>query len=355
MKRFKLLSVYCLMAVFTMFFAACSSDDEPGMQGDTPPEALIGTWNMDGESSITFRANGTGEIKTEDYADEHESPAMYAPKFKIPGKPGTGRDLITISFTWNYSAADRRITISAQGETMIWNIISLSDGNLVVKDSDGDEMSMQKSADENPDTPDTPGDPEIGATELLYCAWGAAGTKAYEFTKDGYVRMYYKDEETGATKYDNTPFRYDEKTHVISIEEMPGDGFFQVWKVKVLTPTVICLSYVEGGGDVYLSRIGDNEENTIGALSLIYDKELTLMGTTEKMTMTIRANGKVTIAGMTVDYKYNESTHLLTLSAYGEPINEFTVIRLTEDVIFLENKYNDEDGVHKSIVEYRAI
>lgn len=347
-----------------MLFVACSSDDEPTMSGDTPPENLIGTWDMYGTVSVTFRANGTGEIQMPDFDDE-EDYQMFAPKvngFRMSRSSATRaeQNLVTVSFKWSYNASNRQIKILLQGETIVWNVISLSEGNLVIRDSEGEEFSMQKSTGNTPDVPDTPGKFEIGAAELLYGTWGAAGKKIYSFTKNG--EFIQGDIATG---YEKGYFQYDENTHAIYVTWSDGNGAFSM-TVTVLTPTVICLNSHTSGGNVnlFLSRIDENDHNTIGSLSLIYDKKLMAMGMGTlddvPMTMTIGSNGKLTQTAnsynMTFDYEYDENTHLLRLSAYGgQATIQYTVIKLTKDALILERRYIDDGRQKVMLTEYRDI
>lgn len=349
-----------------MLFVACSSDDEPTMSGDTPPENLIGTWDMYGTVSVTFRANGTGEIQMPDFDDE-EDYQMLAPKvngFRMSRSSATRaeQNLVTVSFKWSYNASNRQIKILLQGETIVWNVISLSEGNLIIRDSEGEEFSMQKSVGNTPDVPDTSGKFEIGAAELLYGTWGAAGKKMFGFTKDGELRFYYQEE--GEVGYDKGRFLYNESTHVISVKWEDDDTYGTFATVTVLTPTVICLA--SNGASVFLSRINEDDHNTIGSLSLIYDKKLTAIGVRTldgkptTMTMTIGSNGKITYMTNSqkqiLDYEYDENTHLLSLSAYGGQMTEsLTVIKLTKDVLILENRYIDEGKQEIMLMEYREI
>ncbi len=377
MKYLRIYSMY-LMAIMTMFFAACSEDNEPSMKGDTPPAALIGTWEMGEEMSITFRNNGTGEMTVaDDDEDEDESYRIPSPTQMIhaTNTATNTASKITIPFTWIYKALVNQVIMVVQGETNIWTIDPelLNDNILFVTDSEGDEFSMQKSSDEQPDTPDNPGNEEVGDAELLYGAWGMAGKKVWEFTQDGILKWYYEDEETGAYTFEPTSFRYDSNTHIISYKENENDQFFSHFAtVTTLTPTLIRLHKSgtsepepEPGYSILLSRINDNEEYTIGPLSLIYDKKLTLIGMTTldneptTMTLTIRANGKATMTAnsysMTYSYTYNENTHVLSFYIYGEKNAEYTIFRLTEEVIFLESKYEDEGGLKTQTMEYRAL
>lgn len=347
-----------------MLFVACSSDDEPAMSGDTPPENLIGTWDMYGTVSVTFRANGTGEIQMPDFDDE-EDYQMLAPKVNGFGisRSATARaeqNLMTVSFKWSYNASSRQIKLLLRGETIVWGVISLSEGNLVIRDSEGEEFSMQKSAGNTPDVPDAPGKFEIGAAELLYGTWGAAGKKIYSFTKDG---VFIQGDI--ATGYDKGYFQYDENTHIIHVT-WPNGGSGSA-TVTALSPTIICLTYRRDSGENvngFLSRIDENDHNTIGSLSLIYDKKLTAMGMgaldDAPMTMTIGSNGKLTQTAfsynMTFDYEYDENTHLLSLSAYGgQATMQYTVIKLTKDVLILERRYIDDGRLEVMLTEYREI
>lgn len=377
MKYLRIYSMY-LMAIMTIFFAACSEDNEPSMKGDTPPAALIGTWEMGEEMSITFRNNGTGEMTVADYDEEENEFYRIPSPIQMIHATRTDTNIaspITIPFTWIYKALANQVIMIVQGEKITWTIDPelLNDNILFVKDSEGDEFSMQKSSDEHPDTPDTPGNDEVGNAELLYGAWGMAGKKLWEFTRNGVLKWYYESEETGAYTFESTPFRYDSDTHVISYKEDKNDQFFYPFAtVTTLTPTLIRLHKAgtsepepESGYSILLSRINDNEEYTIGPLSLIYDKKLTLIGMTTldneptTMTLTIRANGKATMTAnshnMPYSYTYNENTHVLSFYIYGEKDAEYTIFRLTEDVLFLESKYEEEGVLKTQTMEYRAL
>ena len=205
---------------------------------------------------------------------------------------------------------------------------------------------------------------------LCYGMWGAAGKKLYGFTKNGEFRWYYSD--GGGVGYDKGYFRYDEKTHIIHVTWSDGDSGSMT--VTALTPTVICLTYRRDSGEnvnVFLSRIDESDHNTIGSLSLIYDKKLTLMGSAfdkdeEPMiiTMTIGSNGKITstenstknLRKQVFDYEYDENSHLLKISAYGGQMTDsLTVIKLTKDALILENRYIDEGKQEITLMEYREI
>ncbi len=152
MKNIKLWFV-CLMAAMTMSFVACNDDDESSMKGDTPPAALIGTWNIGGGNSITFRDNGTGEMTLVDYEEEAELVAGFftAAKGTITKAGSTS----TFSFKWKYTDLSKQVTIALKEGEIVWTIISLSDDSLVIEDSEGDEISMQKESG-NTDVPTTP-------------------------------------------------------------------------------------------------------------------------------------------------------------------------------------------------------
>lgn len=208
--------------------------------------------------------------------------------------------------------------------------------------------------------PDATGRYEVGPAELLYGAWGAAGQKRYEFTRSGEVRFYYVNEETGVFEYETDKFSYNEETHILDMGEDYVD-----FAVTALTPTLIRLTIPEEGTSMFLSRINDNDENTIGPLSKLYGKKLTMIGVATLdddptvMTLTVNADGTARMTansmGFTYKYTYDETTHNLCMYIYGEKTHDFIVIRLTDDVLIVRKRYVDE-GVQKvTDIEYRNI
>lgn len=351
MNRLKLFfATCCLLTVGSVLFTACSNDE--GSEGNFPKE-LIGAWDVYG-STITFRDNGTGEIATSDYEDEDDSEEYSANSLStLLAKTRADQNTVTIPFTWSYKAEGKCIFIVAQGHTIKWRISSLSTDVLIVIDDEGEEIGMRKSTGSKPDNPDDNDGYEIGPKELLYGAWGAAGRKMIEFGKNGMCGLYNDD---GCDIY---PYQYNEETHVISISDDEGLGDVPV---KVLTSNVICLDIRTEGGSIFFSRIKDDDRNTVGPLSLIYDKKLIWMGmgapTGQPLrvapAMTIKANGQIlmtAINGMsyTYNYKYNEHTHQMTMLVMGQEADTWTVIKLTDNAIVVCEEGQDE------IKEYRAM
>ncbi|MDE5561281.1 MAG: hypothetical protein K2J00_05695 [Bacteroidaceae bacterium] len=360
----------CLVGVLTLFLAACSKDDdsdESGMSDGTPKE-LIGTWDMDETTSITFNKNGSGVFKTSDFDDDDDDDGAYS-RLIVQAKSeaatrANNSALITISFKWKYSSNPPMLKITLQGETMVWYIESISESSLTITDEDGITFTMQKNTGNTPVTPETPY--KIGSKELLYGDWGVAGTKIYGFTKNGVFLWHHLDgsaPETGE-------YTYNEETHALRIY----DGGWSAYEIIALTPTVIGITreeWEEWEGRLkkyttFYSRINENEENTIGPISLIYDKKMFVTGVkgydheyTHIMTITFKSNGKYTMTidgqSATANYVYDESTHKLIMSAYGGT-SVLNIIKLTENCIITETEIVDEDGnSKKQRIEYVAI
>ena len=350
-----------LLALLMLMFTACSSDDNESQTPDgTFPAELIGTWDMGG-GHITFRDNMTGVMTFAGYSVADVRTREAVRSFRPQKASGT-----TIEFKWTYSATDSRISLIYMGQTEVWTLVSLANGTLVVRDSDGETITMQRASgtdnDGNDDDDDTgiPTGGEVGPAYLLTGTWGAAGRKFYTFANNGTILYHYIDEQTGAETYESGAYVYDENNHILTIEDM---GRVQV---TAMTEDVIRLTFIEDGSSLWLSRITDGEKYTVGPLSLIYDKKLTMIGVASLdneptvITVTIRSSGEYVMSvnsmTMTYKYRYDESTRTLTVSAPdGTVVQTSTVIRLTEKVVFLRTVYDDEGETEVMTAEYRAL
>lgn len=352
------------MAVTTLFFAACGKDDESDESGmsDGTPEELIGTWDMDETTSITFNKNGSGVIKTSDFDDDDDDEAYSRVIVQAKSEATTRADnsgLLTVSFKWKYSSNPPQVRITIQGESMVWYIESVSESSLTITDEEGFTFTMHKNTGNTPVTPETPY--KVGPKELLYGDWGMAGIKLYGFRTNGtFIWHHIEGRAPGTAEY-----TYNEETHALRIY----DGGWTTHEITALTPTAIGILWKVGGNicPTFYSRINENEENTIGPISLIYDKKLYATGIEGYshnnglpiiMTITFKSNGKYT---MTVDrdvdtmnYVYDEKTHKLITSGYGET-SVLNVVKLTENCIIIENEIVEDGNRKTQRVEYVAI
>lgn len=125
--RTKLLA---LLAVLFMGFAfvSCSSDDKDDDGGNNIEvvESLVGTWKYTfstGYQLVTFKSNGKGSLKEIDYAAEDYED----------------------SFTYSYDSDSQVLKIYWEDEDPEeWQVVSITSKKLVVKDEDGERMTLTK-------------------------------------------------------------------------------------------------------------------------------------------------------------------------------------------------------------------
>lgn len=125
--RIKLLA---LLAVLFMGFAfvSCSSDDKDDDGGNNIEvvESLVGTWKYTfstGYQLVTFKSNGKGSLKEIDYAAEDYED----------------------SFTYFYDSDSQVLKIYWEDEDPEeWQVVSITSKKLVVKDEDGERMTLTK-------------------------------------------------------------------------------------------------------------------------------------------------------------------------------------------------------------------
>lgn len=343
--------ILCPLSIVVMLVAmsACSKEDDmtPAPAPDGFAQQLIGDWEIAGLGEITFNADGTGYMTIDD-ADEEEM--ALSPKKTAALSRGT----YTIHFTWKYDSTTHTVDFELEGEHMQWTVIDHSDGTVTFIDDEGDPLTINRKG-ETPDEPELPVY-TVGPKEWLIGKWGAAGIVRYEFTENGFFRIYSTDSDTGSLRYESVPYTYDPETHTLTF----GEDFNNL-NVSALTQEYIRIG--NGEYNFFLSRILDDEEYHVGDISLIYDKTLVAMGVATldnspvTMSMTIGSNKTFTmLPGGKFNYTYDAATQTLTLSMFGEEIKKMKMINLTAtDLIFewLPDEEDPEETVSR--MEYRAL
>ena len=118
-----------LLAILFMglSFVSCSTDDIDCNGGNNTEivESLVGTWKLsddEGYQLITFKSNGKGTIVE---ADEY----------------GTYEE----SFSYSYNASKKILKINWDDDDPVeWTVTSLTSKKLVVKDEEGNKLTLTK-------------------------------------------------------------------------------------------------------------------------------------------------------------------------------------------------------------------
>lgn len=118
-----------LLAILFMglSFVSCSSDDNDDDGGNKTEivESIVGTWKWsddEGYQLITFKSNGKGTIEE---ADEY----------------GTYEE----SFSYSYNASKKVLKINWDDDDPVeWTVTSLTSKKLVVKDEEGNKLTLTK-------------------------------------------------------------------------------------------------------------------------------------------------------------------------------------------------------------------
>lgn len=114
-------AVVCLLFLLSSAFVSCTDGGQDPFDGDVVADAagelLIGAWQT-GDSTLTFRANGSGELV---YPNMHKS--VYA----LLGKKSVEGDSIKEQFTYSYKndALYPQISISTPDKNKIFGVMEL--------------------------------------------------------------------------------------------------------------------------------------------------------------------------------------------------------------------------------------
>lgn len=309
-------AVVAVSALLCAGFVSCSNDDEES-SGDSVPAELIGTWNVDEGYTITFNKNGKGYIEGYfDNEDEDDDEYESAVRKLITRAVSTQR----INFTYTYDATLRKLTLSAQGETNVFIIQSISATHLVLVDEDGDELTASKSNGSS--TEETTVD-----MSKIYGTWELY-TMTIKFSKDPDVcTIAYSDGTTQSSTFTISG-------NVIYFTE---GGHLTVTNVTDTQLTVSDLRIDDKPTTVTFSRKSDTE-NTVGDISLLVNKTWANAGDQDNNQFRFNSDGTCTIIdeGDTINFEwtYNADTHEITLSSNGESL-VMTIIKLTKDTLIL--------------------
>ena len=366
MKRTNMLWSMLTLLVVTMFtfsFASCSSDDD----GDgSKTNALIGTWGDEDGDQVIFRDNTHGTLivvdNEEDYAFAPVARAMKA-KAKtsknplLRNMPAMKAQKVSGDFTYTYNAETGKLVLKAAGETLNLQVQTLTNSKLVIVDEDGDVTTFTKISNDTDDNTGGDTDTDTGIdVNLIFGDYGACGNKLYGITQDGKFRWYINN-----SSYDESSYRYDTDSHIISITENNGNTYYQAAKVLAVGKNYIKLYIYDEDGDttIILSRITAGETNTVGDIKQLYGKELLLIGGDGTSYLQLDKNGKYVWNMMGSEfsgsYKWSAADKTITLSVYSEQ-KTFNVTRLNDTQIFLYRNFTDSEGeTETTYMEYRAI
>ena len=108
-------------------FVSCSSDDNDDDGGNNTEivESIVGTWkwsDSQGYQLITFKSKGKGTMK------EVDEDGVYEESF---------------SYTYNASKKDLKINWD-DDDPVEWTVTSLTSKKLVVKDEEGNKLTLTK-------------------------------------------------------------------------------------------------------------------------------------------------------------------------------------------------------------------
>lgn len=317
--------VAIFIALFmTLAVSSCSSDDDDDKKFDVPQE-LIGTWNLYG-MQYTFNADGTGYISG-DFDDEDMSARTVSGLSSRSGR-------MTLKFTYTYNASEHSVVINCMGEKERWQIVELSDGLLVIIDSEGERMTLVKEGAVDPSVPDTDYAPCPLST--LIGDWGVAGRAMYGFNSEGYMKWFMADGE----HFEPGTYSYDAEKGILDTSE---GGSVSVRKV---TDDIIMLwdNSEAVKAPFLLTRI-IKEPFTVGDISLLYDKTWTMVGIATldnrpayPWTYYFDSKGiwssSVQGSAMGGSFRYESSTKTLVLNMMDDDM-EYKVISLTSDKVVL--------------------
>ena len=336
-----------LMALVTCFSLSSCSDDDENDGGAVAK--LCKTWYLNSNTSITFKADGTGTLTTIEDA-EYNLPRLpfksAAGRSALPGTRST-REVsgtpVTVGFTYTYDDISKQLTLMMEGETMLWTIVTLTDDVLEVKDEDGDTVHFSSAQPQNPEPP-------IDDNADLKGRWGYAGLVMWEFDEDS-VKIY-----NGEDYFEKYAYRCNNR--IVEVKE--SNEWWPAWKVEALTNDILGFSFYnedEGTwrGREYVFRILD-EPNTVGDASLLYGRKWSSFDDWGLNSFTFESNG----TGLYTDadgsypftFTYDATSHKLTMETDGEK-EEYKVVKLTEKSLIFQSE--TEDGVVEDVLECRVL
>lgn len=326
----------CGAKVFALMFTtlacvvitACSSDDEE----DSAASEIVGTWIMDDDVSITFNANNTGYITA--LADDED--------YTFAKSLTRAAQTQTISFTYNYDASARKLTMTAYGETETWTDVSITDGVLYATDSDGDRITAVK---QGSDTVVVTGDIDISK---LYGTW-INGNTTLTFTENTIHHVEYDGDETISETY---TYSYDETSHTLTIL---GEGTLTI---TALTDSRLSLKGYTIDGVPNQTITCARKGIEVGDKSLLYGKTWKLSA--DEMWLTFKSDGTGTISfydeedgkeSFSTTWDYDSKTKTITIYVQGTKVMSLILTGLTSDV-FLCILSDDESDESTNVVFY---
>lgn len=307
MRTLKLTGVFMILLLMLTGISSCSNENDA--TGNIPTQ-LIRTWYLGDGTTITFNADGTG-VYTE---TDGENTAQLM-------RTTDSRATQHYPFTYSYEAEGQSLIIHAEGETIRWTIVSLTDNRLEIKDEDGETISLK-----NAPGPDT----EKIDILLLYKTWlSEESLDTYTFQESG-EGNYNPGGEAEAVPL---TFEYEKASCTLTLHT---DGKVFRWNILSLTNDTLKVQDADGDTLVFIEYA-----NAPAWLELLYGKwgcagKARMKFTNEggqKLFTLYEGEGK----SYTVPFKYDQYNRIYFFEGEEWGTEYWQVKKVTQDVLIIPN------------------
>lgn len=312
---FRRVLLFVTACVLGLVVSSCTTDDED----DFTLSSLYRIWYCDDGSSIQFNQDGTGLCKGDIFAYSKSGMTEYP-------------------FTFVCSDNGRNLDLTMEyGATFHFVINELSDTVLRLTDENGRYINFSSSHEGG-----------VINTNKLLGKWGYGGYTLTEFTEDKMLNYNLNAE---------IPEKLDYRLIGNVIEVYEENEWWPMWRITRLDDDMLTLVSSDNPDVVYRHfRILD-EEDTVGDISLIYDKDWVGFDDYGYVHMNFKTNGKMIFKDVDGSYdytfSYNKKNNRLVMSD-GEEEETFVIKKLTDRVLMLVVYGSQGDNIDE-ILELRTI
>ena len=243
----KKLYYFLFVAILCVAFAGCSKDnDEANNETPNAPEqgggaqvTLVGTWRHNfstGYILIYFGPSGKGWEQEYDEAD------------------GGWYDKETFSYT--YSSTRKTITISYDGENERYNVLSLTNTELVLQYEDEDDEITRWTRVSDQEVNGGSNNTSVSAKYFVgtWDNYKDYYDGEYEYYEEGEYLLRFKNDGTGywieeGEIYDQFKWEYDSSYLYFTFRDDDGEEETEVMKVKIVGDDEMAFVYKEEGDE----------------------------------------------------------------------------------------------------------